>query len=312
MTTPALDIAAGVLQRRDGQVLIARRRPGTDGAGKWEFPGGKVEPGESNRAALDRELVEELGIQVRQARPLLSFSHAHTHRRVNLQMWLVTDWQGEPASCEGQPLAWTAPDGLRGYDLLAANKPIVDALRLPPQYLITPAFEGDGEAFAARLRRCVESGVRLARLRQPGLDDTAYTGLANQLTNSLAGCDVSLLLDRPLNVRGAAGMHLSFEQARQIGRPDSCDGWFGVSCHNREELLSAQDMGADFATLSPLKPTQTHPQARPLTWDGFTAGRTGIAMPVYALGGLTPADLDDAWTAGAQGIAAIRGLWPAD
>jgi 8-oxo-dGTP diphosphatase len=124
-----IHVAAGVLVNADGGVLIAQRLPGTHMAGRWEFPGGKLETGEGPRQGLDRELREELGIDVQDAEPLLKLSHRYADRHVHLDVWLVTEFRGEPQSLEGQALQWVSPEQLHRIDLLEADAPIIEALR---------------------------------------------------------------------------------------------------------------------------------------------------------------------------------------
>ena len=124
-----IHVAAGVLVNADGGVLIAQRLPGTHMAGRWEFPGGKLETGEGPRQGLDRELREELGIDVQDAEPLLKLSHRYADRHVHLDVWLVTAFRGEPQSLEGQALQWVSPEQLHRIDLLEADAPIIEALR---------------------------------------------------------------------------------------------------------------------------------------------------------------------------------------
>lgn len=118
-------VAVGIICDPTGAVLVSRRRPGSHLAGKWEFPGGKIHPGESPRQALDRELCEELGIVVTDARPLMVVRHRYPDRRVVLDTWMVHAYQGVPCSREGQPLAWRMPGSLVAADLPDADLPIV-------------------------------------------------------------------------------------------------------------------------------------------------------------------------------------------
>ena len=124
-----IHVAAGVLVNGDGGVLLAQRLPGTHMAGRWEFPGGKLETGEGPRQGLYRELREELGIDVQAAEPLVKLSHRYADRHVHLDVWLVTEFQGEPESLEGQALQWVLPGELHTVDLLEADAPIIAALR---------------------------------------------------------------------------------------------------------------------------------------------------------------------------------------
>lgn len=315
MTTSYLDIAVGVLLDDAGRVLIARRRPGKPGAGKWEFPGGKREPGEPMTTALARELYEELGIEVLATRSLMAFSHKYPDRTVWLDIRMVTDWRGEPHGREGQELAWCKADDLRGYDLLSANAPVVQALRLPSIYAITPEFDGESGSFAAAAAAVWRQYAGILRLRSPALSDAQYESLAHRLQAHARAQGASLVLDRDAaSCRrvGAAGLH--WPASRLLGnphRPVSRQQWFGVSCHDRAELELALAAGADFATLSPVARTPSHPGAVPLGWAGFARLRDNLALPVYALGGLDATHITIAHANGAQGVAGIRGFWPA-
>jgi 8-oxo-dGTP diphosphatase len=132
MAQPVL-VVAGALYDSRGQVLIAQRTAGRHMAGRWEFPGGKVSVGESERAALTRELREELGIEVESARPFMRLRHAYEDREVELSLWIVERYAGTPRPLDGQCLAWLAPAQLPAADLLEADRPFVEALSgLPP------------------------------------------------------------------------------------------------------------------------------------------------------------------------------------
>lgn len=124
-----LHVVVGIVTGADGTVLITRRPDDVHQGGLWEFPGGKVEHGESTIEALGRELHEELGIMLRAAEPLLQVDHAYPDRRVLLDVWRVTDFQGEPHGREGQPLVWVSLDEIERFAFPAADAPIVAALR---------------------------------------------------------------------------------------------------------------------------------------------------------------------------------------
>jgi mutator protein MutT len=124
-------VVAGVLTDASGCVLLAQRPEGKHLAGGWEFPGGKLEPGETRLEALVRELREELGIEVAAARPLIHARHQYAEREILLDVWVVTDYRGEPKSLDGQALRWCARAELPAAKLLPADRPIVTALRLP-------------------------------------------------------------------------------------------------------------------------------------------------------------------------------------
>src|SRR5699024_9519320 len=163
------DIAVGVLCDARGQILIAQRRPGTLEAGQWEFPGGKHEPGETLQQTLLRELHEELGIRVLAHRPLICMRNGLAAQRVRLHVSLVSDWQGTPCGREGQRLQWCTPEELPHYDLLPGNQTLLNTLRLPEHYAITPAISPmDRATWLRSLEATLARGMRLLRLRLPG------------------------------------------------------------------------------------------------------------------------------------------------
>lgn len=308
-------VAAAVIRQADGKVLIARRGASQHQGNLWEFPGGKVETGESPQAALGRELAEELGIRVTAARPLIKVAHDYPDKQVLLDVWEVTAFDGEPHGIEGQPLAWVSPKALDQYDFPAANQPIVIAARLPSAYLITPDDLPRPEILGG-LRTAIAQGAKLIQLRAPAMYDPQYRDLAVDAVGLCAG-KAQLMLKGPLEWLGdfpAAGWHLTAEQLRKYapkGRPFPPERLLAASCHNAEELALAQAMGVDFVTLSPVRPTQTHPDASPLGWDTAQALIAGFNSPVYVMGGVGPQDCQRAWEAGAQGVAGIRAFWPA-
>lgn len=126
---PLIRVVAAAIYDSAGRILIAQRLPGKHMAGRWEFPGGKIHEGESERAALVRELDEELGVRVRGAERLLELTHEYEERRVELCMWRITAYRGEPHGRDGQALKWVHPNDLGGEDLLEADRPIVAALK---------------------------------------------------------------------------------------------------------------------------------------------------------------------------------------
>ncbi len=125
----AIEVVAGGLFDGDGRVLIAQRPAGKPLAGRWEFPGGKLGPGEDAYAGLVRELREELGVEVRAAVRLMRYPHEYPDRTVWLDMWIVSDWGGEVHAHDGQALCWVEPSRLGEHDILEADGPIVEALR---------------------------------------------------------------------------------------------------------------------------------------------------------------------------------------
>lgn len=130
-TRPVVHVVAAAVIDAADRVLIAQRPVGKHLAGGWEFPGGKLEPGEERLTGLARELREEIGISIVAPRPLIRVRHAYSSREVLLDVWVVKHYSGEPRGLDGQALRWCAQDELAAADLLPADKPIVAALRLP-------------------------------------------------------------------------------------------------------------------------------------------------------------------------------------
>ena len=305
-------VAAAVIANGDGDILLARRADHLHQGGLWEFPGGKVEPGESFGAALHRELAEELGIEVLTHRPLIRLLHAYADRRVLLDVHRITGYRGEPRGLEGQPLAWVAPDRLADYPMPAADRPIVNAVRLPATYLITPPEPASVTELVSGVTRALEGGVRLVQLRVRRTGFPVETAAA-ALAALCDGADAHLLINRDIELASSlgCGVHLAAGQLEQLAdRPLPQGLLVGGSCHSQIELARALELGLDFAVLSPVKPTASHPGTVPLGWELFAAWVDTLPLPVFALGGLSPADIPVAWQQGAQGIAAIRGLWP--
>ncbi|OLF52787.1 Nudix family hydrolase [Pseudomonas chlororaphis] len=307
-------VAAAVIRDASGRILIARRADTQHQGGLWEFPGGKVESGEAVEAALTRELQEELGIQVSQARPLIKVQHDYPDKQVLLDVWEVSGFTGEPHGAEGQPLAWVTSRELENYEFPAANQPIVAAARLPSEYLITP--EGlETPALLRGMQQAIAGGIKLVQLRAPNGYDPQYRDLAVDAVGLCAG-KAQLMLKGPFEWLGdfpSAGWHITSAQLRKhagAGRPFGKERWLAASCHNAQELSLAQQMDVDFVTLSPVQPTQTHPDAQPLGWEQATQLISGFNKPVYLLGGLGPDQREQAWHAGAQGVAGIRAFWP--
>ena len=311
MSQPITEVAAAVLTQSDGRVLLAQRPPGKPYAGYWEFPGGKVEPGETLAAALARELHEELGIVVTRACRWITRVFEYPHATVRLNFFRVFDWQGTPHPHEGQLFSWQLPDAVEVTPLLPANFPIVKALTLPSVLGISHAESLGVDSFLARLDVALANGLRLIQLRDKTLPDEARLHLARATVHRAHRHGARVLVNGPLDLAraaGADGIHLDSSAAASLtARPDCA--WVGVSCHDAGELAHAAALGADFALLSPVLPTLTHPGAATLGWDAFSTLAAASPIPVYGLGGLGRDDVALAQSHGAHGVALLRGAW---
>lgn len=309
-----IQVAVAVLHDTQGRVLLSKRPEHVHQGGLWEFPGGKCEPGEALQVALVRECHEELGVEVQQARPLIRVAHDYGDRQVVLQVYRVQAWQGEAVGREGQALAWVAPSRLADYPMPAADVPIVRAIQLPDRYLITPPDIGAASDFLPRLQLALQRGVRLLQFRVFDHSQQQWARLAEQVLELTQAAEADVLFNAPVEwVRalGADAIHLNSRQLQTLSERPQGIRLLAASCHTPSDLARAQDLGADFALLSPVLPTRSHPDAQPLGWQKFAAWVEPACLPVYALGGMHPELLTQAWQAGAQGVAGIRGLWPA-
>lgn len=306
-------VVAAVIRDTRGRVLLARRTEGRDLAGCWEFPGGKREPDETAEQALVRELREELGIEAEPGAAVIQVPQRYPDKRLVLDVRELSDWRGPVRGREGQALAWVPPHKLVEYDMPRADRPVVAALRQPAEYLVTPEPGEDETAWLAGLQRALAAGARRVQLRAPSCDRKTWERLAGAAVAACHAADAEALLNGEvaLALQLGAGVHLRAAQlALSTTRPVPPGVPLAASCHDIAELQAAERLGCDFVVLGPVRPTASHPGATPLGWPEFARLREQVGLPIYAIGGLGRTDLAEARQHGAQGIAAIRGLWP--
>jgi 8-oxo-dGTP diphosphatase len=295
-----IEVAAGVLLRADGSFLLTQRPADKVYAGYWEFPGGKVEPGEPPARALARELDEELGIDIAEAYPWLTRVFTYPHGTVRLQFYRVLSWKREPHPREDQAIAWQAVDAVMLAPMLPANAPVLASLALPGEYAITCAAELGAAEMLGRLERALERGLKLLQVREPEMEDESrrlFTRQAIGLAHRY-GCKVLTKAPFP----GADGIHFTAADLMRLqGKPK--EGLAAASCHTRVELERAMQLELDFAVVGPVRDKAA------IGWDRFAGLAADSSIPVYAIGGLSSAHRREAWRAGAHGIAMIRAAW---
>ena len=297
-----VEVAAAVIQRPDGAFLLAQRPQGKVYAGYWEFPGGKIEPGEAAEAALARELHEELGIDVKAVYPWITRVFAYPHATVRLNFFRVFAWEGEAHPKEDQAISWQQPSATLAAPMLPANAPVLASLALPHEYAITDAGRWGAAAMLEKLEQRLAQGLKLVQLREP----QEHRRFVDQAIERACryGCRVMTKWPHP----AADGVHFTASQLMALTeKPQGMR--VAASCHTREELERAMSLELDFAVLGPVKETASHPGAKALGWKLFSEIARGATLPVYAIGGLERADMEEAWRAGAHGLAMIRGAW---
>lgn len=315
--TKLVQVAVAILIRPNGEYLLASRPNGKGWAGWWEFPGGKIESGETPENALIRESQEELGITPTQIQPWIKrrYDYPATHdaeaKTVLLHFFFVHAWQGELQAREGQQFAWQHPRTLNVSPVLPANAPIMQALSLPPVYAISNVKEMGEEAFLQALATQLDQGLQLLQIRESQLNDTTLAQLSAQVLKQCAPYDCRCLLNgspEQAQQLGFQGVHLNSQRLMALTqKPENL--LVGASCHEAGQLEKVQTLQLDFALLSPVLPTLSHPEATGLGWEKFAEMLNGLEMPVYALGGMRLDHLAQAQACGARGIAMQRAIW---
>jgi 8-oxo-dGTP diphosphatase len=313
-----LHVAVGVICNAEGKILIAKRPEAAHQGGLWEFPGGKVDRGETIEQAVARELREELDIQVLASEPLIQIRHHYPDKSVLLDVRRITQFSGEPRGNEGQPIQWVDVAQLDQFEFPAANRPIITAIKLPSTFAITGHWT-DEQDFWVRVSSVLDAGVGLLQLRIPGFSLAEHQHLLDVVADMTAKRSTALQINTSVEIfehiqrsipEINAGLHLNSHEAAQLAaRPVARNTLLGVSCHNAEEIRHAQAIGADYLFISPVQHTESHPDALPLGWAGFSALVELANVPVYALGGMVETDINEARANGAQGIASISAWW---
>ncbi len=308
-----VEVVAGVLLRPNGEFFLSSRPAGKVYEGYWEFPGGKIEPGETPEQALVRELREELGIGVTSAYPWLVQVFTYPHATVRLQFFQITEWEGEPHPHEGQQFSWQQPGATAVSPILPANTPILRGMALPRIMGISHlAGEASPARFLARLQTALDKGLRLVQWREPQLSPAQGAEFGAEVVARCHAAGAQVVVNGNAGLArqiGADGLHLPAADLLACrARPDFA--LVGASCHHPAELGQAAQLALDYALLGPVLPTLTHPETPPLGWSGLAdCLAAGYSLPVFALGGLSGTDLAAARRCGAHGVALMRAAW---
>jgi len=318
-----LQVAVAVIKNADGQILISLRDQALHQGGFWEFPGGKIESGETPVQALARELKEELDITVTRSTPLINIVHQYPDKQVQLHVFLVEDFSGIAKSCEGQPLKWVTAEDLTHFSFPAANQAIITAASLPPYYAILD--DANEALLLENLQKILDRGIKLIQARLKRLSAETVKVFMAQAGSLCKQQGALLFINSAVKLTEAGhvfndldsglwetrlididGIHLTSSHLMARNQRPENISWLSASCHNLEELQHAQQVGVDFVVLAPVLATQTHSDVMPLGWEQFESIVSKAQIPVYALGGMNEACLMMAREAGGQGISAIR------
>lgn len=311
MTNKEVAVAVAILIKPNGEFLLAQRPEGKVYAGWWEFPGGKVEPNENVIDALKRELHEELGVDITHAYPWLTIRHSYEHANVRLHVYRVTQWSGEPHGKENQAFQWQSISNLTVSPLLPAAAPMIKALALPNVYAITNAEELGEAEFFRRLDRALDNGLKMIQVREKKFTSEQLKNFTEKVIAKAHAQNTKVLLNTEMDLAKtlqADGVHLTSTQLMAIKvRP--AFSLVAASCHNQIELQQAEILGCDFVVLGPIQPTQSHPEAKILGWEGAAKLIEDYSLPVYALGGMQESDCETAWVNGFHGVSIQRALY---
>lgn len=309
MSTPVIDVVVAVIARSNGSILLTRRPKDKFYGGYWEFPGGKIEPGESRQYALNRELMEELGIHIELSYPWITRIFKYSHATVRLFFYRVVKWYGEPYAKENQELSWQFTESVEIEPILPANVQVLRALSLPFFYQITDAVNTGEQDTLIKLKKSLRRNTKLVQIREPAMKKDRLRLFAHEVIELAHHYDAKVIINGDVELSketGADGVHFSSAQLMSaLSRPDT--NLCGASCHNIEELFHAERLNVDFVVLGPVLSTLTHPEVTPIGWRKFATIIKDFSLPVFALGGMRSEDMTTAWEHGGHGIAMMRG-----
>lgn len=297
MPKPIVDVAIAILIHR-GKILVGWREEQQHQGGKHEFPGGKVEQGETPEEACRREIYEEVGIGLKDWHQFDYIHHEYDDIIVNLHLFhsYVPD---ELLNLIHQPWAWYTREQLPHLNFPKANKNIIKRLYWPHLIKISNTLSMVKSSDALLYWRIEEDPSEQYIEQLTALDE-------GQRSNLIVNVDIWQQLSPELQ-KQIKTVHLKQSQLMNLHK---CDLTVGVryiaACHDAVSLKQAQQIGCDAVFISPVKSTTTHPEAVALGWERFSDLAQNSQIPVFALGGVHPDDLATAQQHGAYGLAGIR------
>ena len=307
-----IEASVGIIFNESFQLLMAERPQSKTWSGWWEFPGGKIEKGETPLEALKRELKEEIGISVIDAKKWIVRKYAYEGYEVTLHFYKVTQWSGNIEAKEEQKISWVLPDNNVVSPILPANDLIFKAISLPDIYAITNAYEYSGN-FLNKVEQQLNNGLGLIQIREKAISKNAFIELTKEIIQMAGNFDAKVMINSDINLAyklNADGVHLNSSLLHRLSEIPK-DLIVSASCHSARDIEKAMTMDVSFVVLSPVQKTQSHPNTTPIGWYSFSKITQNYSIPIYALGGMKQNDIENAFNAGAIGIASQRAIWEA-
>ena len=307
-------VVIAIIQNTKHEVLVSERKPDVHLGGLFEFPGGKVEGGESPVEALQRELAEELNINALSFSPLIQIPYSYPDRKIFLNVYIVKKHMGIVSAHEGQKIYWKNISSLNDNEFPPANYGVIRALQLPKIFPVTPNYSQEPKNFLMKFEKVVsDETIQIIQLRSHEIKNSEYVELVKQCIRICKKYHVKLILNRELELiknLDISGVHLTSEKLLGTKkRLLSTKYLLGASCHTQQEVNHANNLGMDYIFIGPVVEKYSSEISKTLTWKGFAELTQNSLMPAYAIGGLNEGDVDTSIIHGGQGIAAIRSIW---
>ena len=306
-----VNVSVAVLINNNRQVLLGQRPHPKSWEGWWEFPGGKIEKGETSVDALYREIDEEIGVKITQFKKWVIRKYSHGGNDITLHFFKVYGWEGEVTSKENQKLVWTHLQNPNVSPILPANLFIQKAFDLPKYYAITNLSETSKKVFFNQLQNRISNGLKMIQVREKNISFDKFKIFSNEVIKICKPKGVKVIINSDVNLAyeiKADGVHLRSKDLISIKKiPKNLI--VSASCHTQEEIYIAEKLNINFLVLSAIKKTLSHPDIKPIGWDEFEKIVNRVNTPIYALGGLGVNDYSVALENGAIGIASQRSIW---
>lgn len=306
-----VQVVAAIIRRGENEVLLGQRPAGAHLQGLWEFPGGKIETRETPADALQRELKEELGIDIVTSFPLMTVRHQYPEKQVELHIREVMGWEGQVTSMEKQQLQWVNIKQLAELEMPAADKPVIPALKLSRTYQVTPGLN-DVAAYVEFLCKAIKSHSSFIQLRPENLSSVDLEKLLGMIAGIKHRSETVIILhsgegELRMNLANQVdGLHLTAKHLLELKkRPAKLDGFLLASCRNLAEVRQAEKIGVDMLCLAPVYSDVASADLKPLGEQGFADICEKAILPVYAMGGMKHEHMSKIRDLGGTGIAGI-------